>query len=151
MKLYKKCMYGIRAVFDVEFHGKGRPARISEIAERQSIPPRFLEQIFQDLKRAGIVVSKRGPRGGYVLGRPAHAVSLRDIVYAVEGPLGIGDPDESVDCERTSSRAITKMILAELSKRVEECLSEVSIQSICDRGNGTSHGPKGIPGYAYTI
>jgi len=63
VKLSNKGRYGVRAIFDIAFHNEGRATQIKEIAERQAIPPRFLEQIFQDLKRAGLVASRRGPRG----------------------------------------------------------------------------------------
>jgi Rrf2 family protein len=54
VKLSSKGRYGVRAVFDVAFHNDGKATQIKDIAERQAIPARFLEQIFQDLKRAGI-------------------------------------------------------------------------------------------------
>ena len=72
MKLSNKGRYAVRALFDIAFYNDGRPTQVKDIAERQNIPPRFLEQIFQDLKRGGIVGSKRGPQGGYSLTRKAH-------------------------------------------------------------------------------
>ena len=67
MKLSNKGRYGVRAIFDIAFHSGGKATQIKDISRRQAIPPRFLEQIFQDLKRSGLVTSKRGPRGGYAL------------------------------------------------------------------------------------
>ena len=63
------------------------PVQIRVISARQNIPARYLEQIFQRLRRARIVASKRGPGGGYTLARPASEITLRQIVEAVEGPL----------------------------------------------------------------
>ena len=71
------------------------------IGERQRIPARYLEQIFQRLRRAELVRGKRGPGGGYVLARPAAAITLRHIVEAVEGPLteGLaGGPPPRAEC-----------------------------------------------------
>src|SRR5260221_14238979 len=83
VKLSNKGRYGVRALFDIAFHNDGRPTQIREIAEREAIPARFLEQIFQDLKRASIIGSKRGPRGGYHLPRPAPELKIRDVIRAL--------------------------------------------------------------------
>ncbi len=86
MKLSNKGRYAVRALFDIAFYNDGKPTQVKDIAEREGIPPRFLEQIFQDLKRAGIVGSKRGPQGGYSLARRASEIRLGDVVRALEGP-----------------------------------------------------------------
>src|SRR5438132_13613134 len=70
LKVSNKGRYAVRALFDLAFLASDQPAQIRDIAERQRIPVRFLEQIFQDLKRARLVDSKRGPRGGYQPARP---------------------------------------------------------------------------------
>jgi Rrf2 family transcriptional regulator, iron-sulfur cluster assembly transcription factor len=85
VKLSSKGRYAVRALFDIAFYNDGQPTQVKEIAERQAIPPRFLEQIFQDLKRAGIVGSKRGPQGGYLLARPSHEIRLGDVIQVIEG------------------------------------------------------------------
>src|SRR5262245_59094258 len=89
VKLSQKGRYGVRALFDIAFHNDGRPTQIREIAARELIPMRFLEQIFQELKKAGLIGSKRGPRGGYHLARPAAEISLGDVVRALEGPVAL--------------------------------------------------------------
>src|SRR5688572_9353063 len=91
VKLSNKGRYAVRALFDIAFFNAGRPTQVRDIAERQSIPPRFLEQIFQDLKRAGIVGSKRGPQGGYVLLRPAGEIPLGEVVAVIEGPVALSE------------------------------------------------------------
>ena len=93
MRLSTKTRYGVRAVFDIAYHGGTEPggavpaAQAKDIAERQHIPLRYLEQIFQDLKKAGLVESKRGPRGGYYLKREAEKITLGDVVRALQGPI----------------------------------------------------------------
>jgi Rrf2 family cysteine metabolism transcriptional repressor len=83
----QKCQYAIRAVFELSRqYGQG-PVRISEIAEAQAIPLRFLEVILNQLRRAGFVQSKRGPEGGYLLARQPDQVTVGDIVQFMEGPL----------------------------------------------------------------
>jgi Rrf2 family protein len=87
MRLSTKTRHGIRALFDMAFHCRGRQAQAKEIAERQAIPIRYLEEVMQELRRAGLVEAHRGPRGGYVLARPPEAITAADIVRALEGPI----------------------------------------------------------------
>src|ERR687884_500492 len=87
MRLTSKTAYGVQALFDVAFHGGGRAGQAREVAERQRIPLRYLEQILQDLRRGGLVEAKRGPGGGYQLARPAAQVRLSDVVAALDGPV----------------------------------------------------------------
>lgn len=87
MRLTTKTRYGIRALYDLAFHCRGRSTQAKEIALRQSIPLRFLEQIFQGLRKAGIVEAKRGRRGGYALARSADAIKLAEIIAVLQGPI----------------------------------------------------------------
>src|SRR3954466_7955552 len=94
VKLSNKGRYGVRALFDIAFHNDGKPTQIREIVERELIPARFLEQIFQDLKKAGLIASKRGPRGGYHLARPASEIRIGDVLRALEGPIAVMLPED---------------------------------------------------------
>ena len=87
MRITTRTRYAIRALYDLAFHRLGQAAGAKEIAERQKVPLRFLEQILQDLRKAGIVEARRGPRGGYALARPPAKISLAEVLYAVRGPL----------------------------------------------------------------
>jgi Rrf2 family protein len=88
MRLSLQVRYAICGVFDLAYNAEDGPVQIRVIGERQAIPPRYLEQIFQRLRHAELVSSKRGPGGGYMLARPPAEITLRDVVEAVEGPLG---------------------------------------------------------------
>src|SRR3954454_18898456 len=103
VKLSNKGRYGVRALFDIAFHNDGKPTQIREIAERELIPARFLEQIFQDLKKAGLIGSKRGPRGGYHLTRPAAEIRIGDVIRALEGPIAVMVDDEEPPAGRASA------------------------------------------------
>jgi Rrf2 family protein len=87
VRVTTRTRYAIRALYDLAFHRRGQSALAKEIAARQQVPLRFLEQILQDLRRAGLVEARRGPRGGYALARPPAEVSLADVLRAVRGPL----------------------------------------------------------------
>lgn len=134
MKLSNKGRYGVRALFDIAFHNDGRPTQIKEIAERELIPARFLEQIFQDLKKAGLISSKRGPRGGYHLARPAAEITVGDVLRALEGPVVVMAPDEEPLRTRTGVD-VTAAVFRDLAASVERCFDEVSIADVCDKGD----------------
>jgi len=84
--------YAIRALLMLaeqaqEARSAGTPISVDTLASRQTLPRKFLEAILGDLRRAEIVVSQRGPTGGYTLSRPAAEISLGDVFRAVDGPL----------------------------------------------------------------
>jgi len=82
----QKCQYAIRAIFELaKRHGQG-PVKISDIAEAQAIPLRFLEIILNQLKHVGFVQSKRGAEGGYLLARQPDRVTIGEIIVCIEGP-----------------------------------------------------------------
>jgi Rrf2 family protein len=87
VRITTRTRYAIRALYDLAFHRLGQAAGAKEIAERQKVPLRFLEQILQDLRKAGIVEARRGPRGGYALARQPAQISLAEVLHAVRGPL----------------------------------------------------------------
>lgn len=88
MQIPRKIEYALRAMI----HLADRPdgvARGIEIARLEHIPKYYLEKVIRDLMRRGLVRARRGPGGGYQLGRPADTVSFRDIIEAVEGPISL--------------------------------------------------------------
>src|SRR3989304_2502527 len=98
MRLSTKSLYGVRAVFDIAYHMGGSATQVRDIARRQGISQRYLEQIFQKLKRSGIMASQRGPKGGYYLVKKPKEITIGDIVRATEGPI------ELVFCTSQSPR-----------------------------------------------
>jgi Rrf2 family protein len=153
MKLSNKGRYAVRALFDIAFYNEGRPTQVKDIAERQGIPPRFLEQIFQDLKRSGIVGSKRGPQGGYSLGRRAGEIRLGDVVRALEGPIVLGErePGQRRASPAGEARRVTEAVFRDLSARVEACFDAVTIADICARGEELGLKRPGTHRYVYVI
>jgi Rrf2 family protein len=87
MRLTAKSEYGVLALLDLALAEKGVPLSAREISERQGIPPRFLEQLFVSLRRAGIVYAVRGAHGGFGLAREPEQITVLNIVEALEGPL----------------------------------------------------------------
>lgn len=134
MQVSQKSRYALRALFDLALrYGEG-PTRIADIAERQAIPPRFLEGILNQLRQAGLVASVRGARGGYLLSRPPAEISVGEMMRVTEGPLAptgcISDP-EGEKCP-----LFPDCVFLPLWQRAGEALSAVydstSFQSLLD-------------------
>jgi Rrf2 family iron-sulfur cluster assembly transcriptional regulator len=87
VKVSTRGEYATRALLSIALHGYDRPTSVKEVAERTGLPQPYLEQILLAVKGAGLVQSKRGVGGGYVLARPPEEISLADILAAVDGPL----------------------------------------------------------------
>ena len=127
MRLSLQVQYAICSVFDLAYNGHGEPVQVRVVSERQGIPARYLEQIFRRLRRAELVLSKRGPGGGYTLARPPSRITLRDVIEAVEGPLAQtlameGDPSPP---ERPS------FLGPALARRLGEALAAVAFDAVC--------------------
>ncbi len=88
MNLSTKCEYAILAVLDLAITDSRSPVRIADIASRQNIPQKFLEGILAELKRAGLLESRRGAEGGYLLARAAELITVGEVVRAIEGGRG---------------------------------------------------------------
>jgi Rrf2 family protein len=90
--LTSKAKYALRAMLDLAAQVEAWPARpvfIADVARRQDIPRRFLENILLDLRKHGLVVSHRGKMGGYALAKPPGAITFADIIRVIDGPLAL--------------------------------------------------------------
>ena len=137
MKLSTKTRYGVRAVFDIAYHNQGRPTQARDIARRQEVPLRYLEQIFQELRRANVVDAKRGPKGGYFLSRPPEAITLGDVIRAVQGPIELLATEDETPAANGGARASKKVpadIWRELASKVSGVFDSVTIRDLCQRG-----------------
>ena len=130
VRLSLQVQYAICGIFDLAYNGGGGLVRIQEISERQAIPTRYLEQIFQRLRRAELVTSKRGPGGGYGLAREPGRISLREVLEAVEGPLesALRMPGEA-DGGATAFRP--DFVWGALATRLGRALAELSVEDLC--------------------
>jgi Rrf2 family iron-sulfur cluster assembly transcriptional regulator len=91
MRVSTRGDYAARALLSLALHADGAPTSVRDIADRTGLPQPYLEQILLALKGAGLVRSKRGVGGGYILARPARDILLSEIVSAVDGPISLGD------------------------------------------------------------
>ena len=98
MRLTKKSKYAARAMVEIALNERGSPLGVAEIARRQRMPERFLEQIFGDLRRAGVLESRRGAHGGYCLAIPAEEVTVLDLVEILDGEIRPARCSTGGDC-----------------------------------------------------
>lgn len=134
MQISAKGEYAIKAILDLALHyGKGL-IPIQDIAERQGIPQRYLEQVLLLLKRAGFLQSKRGSAGGYHLMRPPTEITVGAVLRAMEGSLERGDSGQ-----RTTRRGVAdhspdlEMLWGEISAAVSGVVDRISFGDLCQR------------------
>ncbi len=134
MRLSTQSRYGVRAIFDIAYHSEGLETQVKDISRRQGISQRYLEQIFQKLKKAGIVGSKRGPSGGYFLNKAPESITIGEVIRITEGDitpvLCVNPEDSSQSCER-SGECVTQVIWDEAGKRLKEYFDSVTIKDLC--------------------
>jgi Rrf2 family cysteine metabolism transcriptional repressor len=120
MKLSTRGRYGARALVELARHRGQGPLALKEMAERQQIPLKYLEQIAMVLKRAKLIKSIRGPSGGYTLSRPPEKINLLEIIEALEGSLSfvncVKDPSTCRRVESCAFNDLWKKISVETSK-----------------------------------
>jgi len=126
MKITARVEYAVLALFELALGGADSQVQAREISTRQQIPLRFLEQILIQLKKAGLVKSVRGASGGYLLGRDASEISLKDVVEAVEGELTLLDSHLSAD-------SMVYLVWREVEEDFLEKLSSINIQELVRR------------------
>lgn len=131
--------YALRAliVLGLDFVEDDSVVRIQAISEQQNIPKRFLEQILNDLKSAGILESKRGVAGGYRLRRPPERITLAEVIRHIEGPLApvscvserFYEPCSCPDEARCGVRSVMK----EVRDAIVRILEQVTLAQLCER------------------
>ena len=120
MRLSTKARYGLRALCHVAHRGY---ASAHVIAEKQSIPSRYLEEIIGELRKAGFVVGKRGPRGGYRLARPPEEIAVADVLAVLSrtnGSNAAGEPHDE----------ITRLVEQSVDARIHSAVGELNLEDL---------------------
>jgi len=135
MRLSTQSRYGVRAIFDIAYHSEGLETQVKDISRRQGITPRYLEQIFQKIKKAGIVGSKRGPLGGYFLTKKPEEITVGEVVRITEGGgidpvLCVNADDSSQPCDKLGE-CVTHIIWNEAGNRLKEYFDSITIKDLC--------------------
>lgn len=136
LKLSNRGLYGIKALYELARRDGGDPVPIREISERHGLPVPFLEQVLHRLKRAGLVESRRGASGGYVLTRSPRDITLGDAVRALEGPIALCEclQRETEGPERKrAAGCVTSDIYRRLGREVERAFDSVTLLDLAAR------------------
>ncbi len=128
-----KSEYALRAMLELaEAHGK-RPLQSGEIAARRRIPESYLEQILTVLRKAGLVVSVRGPQGGHALALAPSRITARDVVEALEGPLLVTENGTGHDGDPYGSESSLRELWSDVRSAIESALGRVSLEDLAAR------------------
>ncbi len=134
MKISTQSRYGLRALFDIAYHSAGLSTQVKDISARQGISPRYIEQIFQKLKSAGLIKSIRGPAGGYYLTRKPDEIKVGDVIRATEGPIDLvfctGIKSSVKGCER-SEKCVVRSVWNEAATLLMNYFDSISLEDLC--------------------
>ena len=112
-----KSPYALSALVELHRHGDAGPVPIAELARRREIPVQFLEQLFAVLRRAGIISSQRGVKGGYRFAREPGEVSVLEIVELLDGPLGRDAQGPFADAAAAARKVLAETTIADVIER----------------------------------
>lgn len=130
MRISAKVDYALRALAELAAAQNGGYLKTEQIAEAQSIPPKFLGNILQELRRAGFVESQRGAEGGHLLARPAEQITIADVIRVVDGPLGAVAGQAPEDTEYRGAAAHLRETWVATRASLRQVLEQITIAEI---------------------
>ncbi len=148
MRLSRRSEYGLRALIDLTRHEGSGPIALAALAERNNLPPKFLEQIMARLKRGGIVRTALGSHGGYALSEDAHEASVGRIIRLLDGALApVGCVSlryyEPCSCPDQGSCALRDVML-DVRDNILDILDRETLGDLASRQGRASIDPRGI-------
>jgi len=136
MRLTTKGRYAVTAMLDLAINSSVGPVSLAEISDRQAISLSYLEQLFAKLRKNELVVSTRGPGGGYRVARELSQIAVADIISAVDESVDATHCGGKENCRSDGThrgRCLTHDLWAELSQQIEGFLSGISLQDLITR------------------
>jgi Rrf2 family transcriptional regulator, cysteine metabolism repressor len=116
LSITSKSPYAVRALVELHHFGDTGPVPIAELAKRGDIPVQFLEQLFATLRRAGLLRSQRGVKGGYTFGRPAAQITVLEVVELLDGPLGADATGVFADAAEAARAVLAETTIADVAE-----------------------------------
>ncbi len=132
MRLTTKGRYAVTAMLDLAIHAQNGPVSLNDISGRQGISLSYLEQLFAKLRRNGLVLSVRGPGGGYRLSRADNEINVADIVDAVNESMDATRCKRRGDCQG-GEPCLTHHLWLDLSDQIHDFLSNITLASLIER------------------
>jgi Rrf2 family cysteine metabolism transcriptional repressor len=142
MNISTRGRYGLRALLEISVQPQKQPVTIRDISERQQMSVTYLEQILYRLKKAGIVRSIRGAKGGYVLARKGEKITVSQIISALDGPISISHCDLPKMREKSCigpSTCVSRILWKKLEDLIEDVLSSVTLADLQKQTLGMKH------------
>ena len=143
MKVSTRGDYACRALLSLAMNDDGTPTSVRDIADRTALPQPYLEQILLAVKGAGLVRSKRGVGGGYILARSPSEITLAEIVSAVDGPIEVGDfgrPHQNGACDH-EGQCVLLAIWADVGAQMRRLLDATTLADVVGITRGRSPWP----------
>jgi Rrf2 family protein len=141
-------------MLDLAIHEAIGPVSIKNISQREGISVNYLEQIFNQLRRAGLVRSIRGPGGGFLLARPSKEITVMDIIKALKVPVVpvfcVDEEDEISQCERVNS-CVSRLLWQRLGDKIKEILKGTSLEDLLIEAKRISRLPQPEHKYMFQI
>ncbi len=116
LSITTKSPYALSALIELHHRGSSDPVPIAELARRRGIPVQFLEQLFATLRRAGLLRSQRGVKGGYTFARPAAEITVLELVELLDGPLGAEATGVFADATRAARAVLGASTVADVAE-----------------------------------
>ncbi len=117
ISITSKSPYALQALVELHRHGDAGPVPIAELARRREIPVQFLEQLFATLRRAGVLRSQRGVKGGYSFARPASEVTVLELVELLDGPIGNDATGVFADAALAARTVLRRSTIIDVAER----------------------------------
>lgn len=133
MKISTKGRYALRLMLDLALSDPGVPVPLRDVAQRQEISDKYLEQIVTPLSRAGLVRSVRGAGGGYLLTRPPMEYTVGEILRPLEGSLAPVSCVDGVECCNRAERCVTVEVWREIQQAVSGVVDHITLADLVDR------------------
>ncbi|MBE0429636.1 MAG: Rrf2 family transcriptional regulator [Thermoleophilia bacterium] len=132
MNISAKSRYAVRALIELAHHTHGNPVPIADIASRRDIPLQFLEQLFSSLRKAGILNSHRGVRGGFSFKKSPGEVSVLDVVRVLDGNVAPAQCTVGAPCDKLDS-CVMNEVWMEAKASLESVLAAATISDLACR------------------
>ncbi len=143
----------MQALFDLAHHSHGQPVPLHLIAQRQDLSLPFLEQIFNKLKKAGIVASVRGPKGGYIITRPCNQVTVGDVLRLTDGSfyaVAREDPKTAKSALKADSK-MNNLLWKQLSDHITNFMDTITLADLCVESASNTCPNCTCPGYTHEL
>ncbi len=131
MKISTKGRYGLRAMVDLAVHSNGEHVSLGSVAERQKISMNYLEQVFANLRKAGLVKSIKGAQGGYILAHEPSAIKVGDVLRVLEGKLSVIDSAKMNNMDQKSIQyCIKTLVWDKIEESIQQVVDSVTLEDL---------------------